>query len=78
MSNHLKIETRSRLPLRYGVGAKLAFFRSQIALLFQRWQRGRAIAHLERLDDKMLADIGISRAVRFRRWLTDCAANSLG
>lgn len=61
MTDHLKIQTQSRFQLRYRVGARLELLRRQISLLSQRWQRGRAIAELERLDDRLLADIGISR-----------------
>ncbi|WP_412535221.1 DUF1127 domain-containing protein [Mesorhizobium sp. BAC0120] len=40
--------------------------RSAVAQLFlrvqERWQRGRAVAALERLDDRLLEDIGIARS----------------
>jgi uncharacterized protein YjiS (DUF1127 family) len=61
MSDHLKIQTRSRFPLRYRTAGKPGLLRSQIILLSRRWLRRRATAELERLDDRLLADIGISR-----------------
>jgi uncharacterized protein YjiS (DUF1127 family) len=39
----------------------LGFFGRQIMLGLQRWQRQKAIAQLRQLDDRQLADIGISR-----------------
>lgn len=39
----------------------LGFFGRQIVLGLERWHRQRAIAQLRQLDDRQLADIGISR-----------------
>lgn len=61
MSNHLKTQTQSRSPIGYGIAAKLAYLQRSIIALSRRWERRRAIAELGRLDDRLLADIGISR-----------------
>jgi uncharacterized protein YjiS (DUF1127 family) len=60
MSNHLKTQTQSRFPIRYGIAAKLEYLRPIFALS-RCWSRRKAIAELQRLDDRLLADIGISR-----------------
>lgn len=42
-------------------GRSLGFFGRHILLGLRRWQRQKAIAQLRQLDDRQLADIGISR-----------------
>lgn len=42
-------------------GRALGFFGRHILLGLRRWQRQKAIAQLRQLDDRQLADIGISR-----------------
>jgi uncharacterized protein YjiS (DUF1127 family) len=49
---------------RAGAAGRLLHARAygSVRRIFQRWQRQRGIAALERLDDHLLSDIGLSRS----------------
>lgn len=46
---------------RFGISRPRVTVAQLILRAVQRWQRNRAMATLERLDDRTLSDIGISR-----------------
>ncbi|QPC92974.1 DUF1127 domain-containing protein [Mesorhizobium sp. INR15] len=62
MSDHLARQTKNRLARRQRAAKKLEFLRWLILVPFEGRQRRKAVAELERLDDRMLADIGILRS----------------
>lgn len=62
MSDNVSRETNSRLSPRRPRADKLGFLRWLILGPFEGRQRRMAIAELERLDDRMLQDIGILRS----------------
>ncbi|MBZ9708575.1 DUF1127 domain-containing protein [Mesorhizobium sp. ESP7-2] len=62
MSDNLPRETNSRLSAGHPGADTLGFLRWLILVPFEGRQRRMAIAELERLDDRMLRDIGILRS----------------
>lgn len=64
MSDRLKIQARSPFQLESKVDGERGFLRRQIIMLLRRRQRRKAIAELERLDD--------------RKWSSDCVAFDSG